>query len=114
MATTANDHMDWNEVIKQAFFDSWANNSAVDVTNYAYKISNHFNLDLITKKLQITIMASKDKASEIKYHTNRLQLLVNAFVLALLAISDDGKMLTAHNIELAKHTLQDKEKCSYE
>jgi hypothetical protein len=39
---------------------------------------------------------------------------VNAFVLALLAISDDGKMLTAHNIELAKHTLQDKEKCSYE
>jgi hypothetical protein len=114
MATTEDYDVDWNEVIKQAFFDSWANNSPVDVTNYDYKISNHFNLDLIAKKLQITIMDSKDKAREIKYHTNRLQILVNAFVLALLSVSDDGKMLTAHNIELAKHTLQEKEKCSYE
>jgi hypothetical protein len=114
METIEDYNVDWNEVIKQAFFDSWSNNSPVDVTNYAYKISSHFNLDLITKKLQITIMDSKDKASEVKYHTNRLQILVNAFVLALLSVSDDGKMLTAHNIELAKHTLQDKEKCSYE
>lgn len=114
MATTEDNNVDWSEVIKQAFFDSWANNSAVDITNYAYKISSHFNLDLITKKLRITIMDSKDKASEIKFHTHRLQKLVDAFVLTLLAISDDGKMLTANNIELAKHTLQGNEKCSYE
>ena len=114
MKTSEDYNVDWNEVIKQAFFDSWANNSAVDITSYAYKIGNHFNLDLITKNLQIAIMDSKDKASEIKYHTNRLQILVNAFVLALLSISDDGKMLTAHNIELAKHSLQNDQQCSYE
>lgn len=114
MATTEDYNVDWNEVIKQAFFDAWSNNSVVDITNYAYKISNHFNLDLITRKLRITVMDSKEKASEIKYHTNRLQVLANTFVLALLAVSDDGKLLTAHNIELAKHTLQGKEKCGYE
>jgi hypothetical protein len=114
MATAEDYNVDWNEVIKQAFFDSWANNSAVDVTNYAYKISNHFNLDLITRKLQIAIMDSEEKESEIKYHTKKLRILADAFVLALLAVSDDGKMLTAHNIELAKHTLLNKEKCGYE
>jgi hypothetical protein len=67
MATTADDHVDWNEVIKQAFFDSWANNSAVDVTNYAYKIGNHFNLDLITKKLQITSWLPKTR--QVKLNT---------------------------------------------
>lgn len=109
-----NYEVDWSKVIKQAFFDSWANNSMVDITNYAYKIGNHFNLDLIAKKLHITIMDSEDKANEIKFHTSRLKILVNAFVLSLLAVSDDGKMLTAHNIELAKQTLQDREKCGYE
>lgn len=114
MAIRDDYNLDWKEVIKQAFFDSWANNSAVDVTNYVYKISNHFNLDLIARKLQIDIMGSDNKEREIYYHTKRLQILVNAFVLTLLSVSDDGKMLSAHNIELAKHTLQDKEKCRYE
>lgn len=60
------------------------------------------------------MMNSDDKVRDIKYHTNRLRVLAKSFVLALLAVSDDGKILTAHNIEIAKHTLLNKGKCDYE
>lgn len=107
-------NIDWQRIIRQAFFDAWSDNSAVDITTYTYKISHHFNLDLISGNLDVLINSSTDKQRDIKYHTSRLRILASIFVLDLLAVSDDGKMLTGHNIEIAKHMLQRKQTCIYE
>ena len=106
--------IDWQHIIKQAFFNAWSDSSPVDITTYTYKISHHFDLDLIISNLDSIIKSSQDKEQDIKYHTNRLRVLANAFVQALLTVSDDGKMLTGHNIEIAKQMMQQKEACIYE
>jgi hypothetical protein len=59
-------------------------------------------------------MLEQFQKNNIRVHTNRLCVLAKSFVLALLAVSDDGKILTARNIEIAKHTLLNKGKCDYE
>ena len=105
---------DWQQIIRRAFFDAWSENSTVDISTYAYKIGHHFDLDYISGNLETMIERSEDKTRDIKYHSAKLRVLASAFVLALLSVSDDGKMLTGHNIEVAKHMISRNEECIYE
>ncbi|RBQ07848.1 hypothetical protein [Pedobacter miscanthi] len=105
---------DWNERIHHLFYLAWDENSSVDITNYIHRIRHHFKLELIINRLEFYIGLSEDKEREVRYHTNRLKILARAYVVALLELSDDGKMLTSHNIENARYVFSGQNGCDYE
>jgi hypothetical protein len=95
---------EWESLIRKVFIDTWNARTAVDITDYLYRIEDHFFLQKIADQLVVNV------ANEDRYRL-RLKSLAAFFCDALLEYSDDGKQITAHHILQAKHKLADAADC---
>jgi hypothetical protein len=106
--------MDWQEIIRQAFFKAWQQNSGVDITDYVYRISNHFNLSKIEQHIVSSLSHKNASEEEFAKQVRRLEKIAALFVAALLEASDDGKTINAPSIIKAKHIILEQAGCPEE
>jgi hypothetical protein len=89
---------DWEGLIRKTFMDAWSARSAVDSSDFLYRLEDHFFLRKIAEQL------ISRPALEAGYK-RRLPELIGIFSDALLESSDDAKQITGHHILQAKHKL---------
>jgi hypothetical protein len=94
--------MNWQEIIKEAFFSQWQKNSEVDITDYSYRIERQFNLGKIEEEINMAVAVSTHPETEIARQLLRLENTASIFALKLLETSDDGKTINALTIVKAK------------
>lgn len=103
--------MEWQDIIKQAFFNAWQQNSEVDITDYLYIIGKHFDLPGIELRILNDLSKIVNGKREVKKQVAKLQELANDFVLALLETSDDGKSINKASILKARKLIFEKAGC---
>jgi hypothetical protein len=96
---------DWRRLIEEAFFEAWQEASTVDITDSMHIIKSHFDLDAVHQVIDSQLRNAQNRESDTGYHAEVLKRLTQAFVEALLMVSDDGKVITHRVISKAKEMM---------